>query len=117
MRNAEKLMSVSTGPTAKRNDPATSYQATESLHRAGRLSRQRRAVLYALRQNPNTTAAELAQRMADGQEGWPHRRLADLVRIGLASRGPYRLCRVTNQRCLTWRAIIIDRTLFDGGRP
>ena len=58
------------------------------------------------------TAAELATKMPTGQENWPHRRLAELVSLGYAERGPYRLCTITRQRCLTWRAIVPEKQLF-----
>ena len=103
-------------PLAHKGDPLSSYQAGEQARQSGRLSRQRRAVLAALKDFPEgRTAAELAAAMPPGQSGWAHRRLAELERFGFARRAGYRRCAVTKQKCVVWRPALPKQTLFNQG--
>lgn len=101
-------------PLSRRTDPLTSYIAAEQLGRSGRWAGQKSIVLAALKCHPGATSAELA-RAIGGDRYVPSRRLPDLERDGLVTRGPARLCRVTHQRCITWRAVQMERDLF--GNP
>ena len=88
---------------AARGDPQTSLEAASLGESSGTFGRQRDVVLRALREHPDTTPCELAKR--SGLERFMvSRRLADLSRLGLATRGAARICTEAGTRQHTWRA-------------
>lgn len=109
--NPATTPSMNSEPLSRASDPWTSYQAAEQLAKTGRWANQKAAVLAAVRTNPGSTSAELAVTMA-GDRYVPSRRLAELERDGLVTRGPARLCRVTHKNCITWRPVALERDLF-----
>lgn len=105
-------LSIQQLPLTKRNDPWSSDAAGESFHRSGRMGTQRRRVLQALRRYGPCTSAELAAAMSNIDRYGPHRRLAEIERMGLAERAGFRVCKVTKQKCQIWKATTIDHDLF-----
>mgnify|MGYP001067784061 CR=1 FL=1 len=88
-------------PGCHAGDPETSFQAAARLKASGRLGRQQRTVLEALRQCDGSTHAELGAFMG---VHWltPARRLPELERAGLVRKGTPRICRIKHSRCCTW---------------
>jgi len=88
-------------PLSHRNDPETSREAAAKLAASGKLSGQRRAVLEALRQCDGGTHGELGRVMGCD---WlvAARRLPELQRMGLVTKGEPRVCTVKGSRCTTW---------------
>lgn len=86
----------------RRLDPQTSVQAAVAI--LPRLGELQTKVLDAVRANPNRTRNELA-----GLMGWHpsevSKRLPELERLGLVSRGPERPCAVTGKACATWGVV------------
>jgi len=99
------------GPTSKTNDPITSYEAAESIRCSGKAETQRSIVLRYLRKHGPATSGELGM-LVGGDRYCCHRRLPELVVIGLVERTGYRRCRVTKKRCLVWSAIKPESTLY-----
>jgi len=91
-------------PLAARSDPATSHIAAREITMSGALDSQKRAVLDLLRiQLRPVTSAELAA--AGGLDRYMvARRLPDLNRDGLVSRGSARRCDSTGRLAITWSA-------------
>lgn len=106
---------ISDSTLAKRNDPISSYVAAEKHHRSGRMDNQRQMILKGLRQYGPITCAELAE-ILNCDRYAPHRRMCELERDGLAVRAGFRKCRVTKQKCIVWRAVRFESTLFDYAR-
>lgn len=92
---------IRTNPLSHRNDPETSREAAEKLVASGRLTGQRKAVLEALRQCDGGTHGELGRVMGCD---WlvAARRLPELRRMGLVTKGEPRICMVKGSRCTTW---------------
>ena len=110
-KKADHLQLVFFEPTAsdlaRRTDDATSHAAAASVTKSGRASRQRRAVLAAVLLNPGMTTAELAVRMSTPPKvivsrQVPGRRMIELERRGLVTRGDARLCSVNGTRARTY---------------
>jgi len=88
-------------PPSRKSDPETSVQAAQKLQRSGKWRGQKQRVFEALRRNPGSTSAELAEFMG-GDRYIPSRRLPDLARVGMVKKGKVRLCQATNSKCVTW---------------
>mgnify|MGYP001201477111 FL=1 len=86
---------------SRRTDPVTSHEAATELVDSGGAAKQRTKTLNALRTLGPCTSAELAQ-SAHMDRYVIARRLPDLARIGLASRGQRRKCRVTGRTAIVW---------------
>ena len=99
------------GPTAKTQDPHSSYLVGDSMQRSGMARTQRERVLECLRRHGPTTGAELGRLLA-GDRYAAHRRLAELERMCLAERFGFRRCNVTGKKCQVWRAVKPETTLF-----
>ena len=99
------------GPTAKTNDPISSYLMGDSIQKSGFAKTQRGRVLECLRRYGPATGAELGRLLA-GDRYAAHRRLAELERMCLAERFGFRRCNITNKKCQLWRAVKPETTLF-----
>lgn len=88
---------------ARNTDPQSSKEAAHEMVDSGRMAGQRLAVYVALKRHNNCTTQELSQ-----ASGIPvhiiGRRMTELDRMGLVSRGPQRLCKVGNRNATEWRA-------------
>jgi len=89
----------------------TSYVAGESFRRSGKAQTQRSIVLTYVRKHGPCTSGELGMLMG-GDRYACHRRLPELVKLGLAERAGYRRCRITKRRCQLWKAIRTEPMLF-----
>ncbi len=94
-------------PLARKNDPATSKAAAESLTKSGARDSDKKKVLHWLKLATHTnhlfTSAELAK-LSELPHPTVHKRLPDLRRDGLVENGPSRICSVTGRVSLTWKA-------------
>jgi predicted transcriptional regulator len=88
-------------PLARRTDPATSKAAAAAI--VPKLGELQRAVLEAVRLYPGRTRNELA-RIHDWHPSEVSKRLPELERQGLVTRGPERVCTATGRACATWTA-------------
>jgi len=87
---------------ARKTDPFTSQIGAGEAILSGRISKQERAVLAALKQFPGSTSGELAQAMR-ADRYLPSRRLPSLEGQGYVRRGILkRRCAVTNMLCIVW---------------
>jgi hypothetical protein len=94
-------------PGSHRNDPATSREAAKKLRESGGHRSQKIATLEAVRRCPGATHGELGRFMG---VDWfiPARRLSELEREGLVTKGEPRVCRVKGTKCVTWSAVAQD---------
>jgi hypothetical protein len=90
-----------TGPQARASDPETSHEAAAWLEGSGEGSRQRKAVLAAVRQTPGLTSDEIAASL-HADRHMPGRRCSELERAGLIRRGPPKPSFLTGRRGVTW---------------
>jgi hypothetical protein len=98
-----------------RHDPRTSHEAARKLEESGKLTGQRRQVLEALGRCNGVTHAVLGRFMG---LHWltPARRLPELERAGLVTKGEARICRVKGSKCVTWWTAEANRERHDGQR-
>ena len=89
---------------AHRDDPDTSREAARDVIGSGALSRQRQLVLQLVRDNPDSTSAELAA-IGNVSRHLPARRLIDLVRARLVKVSGRRRCNVNGTNMQTYVAI------------
>jgi hypothetical protein len=90
-------------PVSHAGDPATSHQAERHLRESGRLGRQLFETLAALADWPVDTPTSRELGGDDVRLQYLRaRRLSDLKRLGYVENGPSRICRRTNELCLTW---------------
>lgn len=96
------LFTAALWPTRTRTeDPLPSHQAEKEMRESGAMNAQRQAVLAYVRMYPGDTAREYdAAKILP--EGAFHRRLVELMRVGLVRRGEPRKCRVGNRSAHTW---------------
>lgn len=92
-------------PASRAKDPYSSIKAEDDLRSSGKLSEKRKAVYEALIQHPGCTAREIAE--ASGiDHPTVHKRISELEKIGLATRGPdaqgTRPCRISGKHCCVW---------------
>ena len=88
---------------ARNTDPESSKEAAREMIDSGAMASQRMQVYVALQRHNNSTARELS----DASGITVHvigRRLTELDRLGMVSRGPQRLCRIGNRNATEWRA-------------
>jgi len=88
-------------PLFRKTDPPSSRVAAQAVKDSGAFSRQKDAVRAALLAHPGSTSAELAHAMGVDRY-MTARRLPDLEEIGLAFRGPARMCLVNKGLAITW---------------
>lgn len=88
-------------PIARRGDPITSAHAAAWLTSSGFRDSQAGRVLDAVICWPKSTSAELARR-AQIDRYICARRLPELEKLGLVTRGPIAHCTVTGRAALTW---------------
>jgi predicted ArsR family transcriptional regulator len=86
---------------SRRTDPPSSAMAAAEMQLSGALSRQRRAVLDALKQHGPATSAELAARSGIGRYVCA-RRLPELRALNLVVQGKVRPCAV-GRPAVEWR--------------
>jgi hypothetical protein len=91
-------------PLARRSDPASSHLAAAEVELSGTVNRHEAIILAGVKQQPGSTADELAlvtglDRVAIGK------RLREMVRKGMLSEGPMRACRVKGRMMLTWHPV------------
>lgn len=85
------------------NDPASSYRAEERVTKSGKRATDRQIVEQAVRDWPNSTAAELHLHLFGCMDLITvRRRLDDLRKMGLAKQGEQRKCRIAGTLALTW---------------
>lgn len=94
-------LGVETRAIARHKDPGSSHAAAREHITSGRHASQMAAVLDALRAAPGSTSSEIADALRCDRYT-PSRRLPDLLRAGLVSRGDSRQCRVSGRMCVTW---------------
>lgn len=84
--------------------PATQQAAFDAIIASGRLGRAQQEVFTLLAARPlGLTRNELDRELGHGRPNASHsRRLAEMERRGVLSRGPARTCLVTGHRCETW---------------
>ncbi len=89
------------GPRCHAHDPSTSFEAIETFRSSGRLGLHHRIVLDGVRHCPGGTHSEIAEGTC---LDWLQvaRRLPELERRRLVKKGPVRLCRIKDSRCVTW---------------
>jgi len=86
-------------------DPVSSHSAAEELVESGHHGKQCTGVLLALVDNPGTTSMELAV-VANIDRHVVARRLPDLEKGGVVSRGTIRKCKVGKRLAMTWTATL-----------
>ena len=100
-------------PLSRNRDPVTSFKAADKLAKSGKYLTQKEAVLEALRRNNGATSAELAAYM--GVDRYlTARRLPDLERDALVTKGLERECKVTEDACVTWWLVTADNNKDKG---
>jgi DNA-binding transcriptional ArsR family regulator len=100
-----------TAPAARNTDPVTSHQAAREITADGSRDRQAAAILAAVRDHPDETAAELAGRLGM-ERAQTSKRLPELRRVGLVENPRdaggellTRACRVTRKTVMLWRSV------------
>ncbi len=88
-------------PAARTGDPWTSHVAAREVTKNGIRDGQARDVLFALREKPGATTAELAKRSGIDRHAVA-RRMPELEKLELVRRGEPRKCRATERSALTW---------------
>jgi|TARA_Y100000310_G_scaffold98850_1_gene96623 DNA-binding MarR family transcriptional regulator len=86
-------------------DPVSSHSAAEKLVKSGHHGKQCTGVLLALVDNPGTTSMELSI-AANLDRHLVARRLPDLEKNGVVTRGTMRRCKVGNRLATTWTATL-----------
>lgn len=82
----------------------------------GNMPQPRRALdfaLHAVRGHPEATASELALAMGETDSRHIGRRLSDLARRGLVTKGPARRCNVTGRKAAVWSVAAVRNTAPD----
>ena len=87
------------------NDPVSSHSAAEKLVESGHYGKQCTGVLLALVDNPGVTSRELAD-ISGIDLAVLFRRLPDLEKGGVVSRGTIRKCKSGNRLATTWNATL-----------
>lgn len=87
-------------PIARDGDPDTSHEAAAKITSDGTRDRQANGVLAEVNSRPGSTSAELGGGTIDRYV--MARRLPELEKLGLVSRGESRMCGKTGRRALTW---------------
>jgi hypothetical protein len=87
---------------ARNTDPETSHEAARAASRDGSISKAREVALTLVRVHGPATASELADIDQHLDSRHVGRRLPELERIGLVTRGPTRKCLVTGRNAATW---------------
>lgn len=94
-------------PMARKSDPVTSKEAAE-VHQI-KVSKRRRQVLDLVKSHPGYTSGELSRIMVTthllplrAAVEAPHKRLPELVKLGLVRMGAKRKCRESGHNAITW---------------
>jgi len=87
------------------NDPVSSFSAARELVESGHHGKQCTGVLLALVDNPGTTSMELSVIMGVDRH-LVARRLPDLEKGGVVTRGTLRKCTVGERLATTWNATL-----------
>ena len=87
------------------NDPVSSFSAARELVESGHHGKQCTGVLLALVDNPGVTSRELAD-ISGIDVHVIGRRLPDLEKGGVVSRGTIRKCKSGNRLAMTWTATL-----------
>lgn len=103
MRRNHRLPRPIDPPASRTTDPSTSHIAEAQMSASGSISAQRADVLWAVCLSPDCTAREIARACRVDRYA-TSRRLPELERHGLVTRGPTRVCRVGGRLSATWRA-------------
>jgi hypothetical protein len=86
---------------ARATDPATSWEAAETMVSSGKRALQQAAAEQAVKLNPGHTSAELARYCALDRYQLA-RRLPEAESAGLVRRGESRKCMATGHSATTW---------------
>ena len=85
-------------PLARKRDPQPSKLAASEIKLDGTLARQLQQTLNVVRVNPGMTAGEY-ESVLNFQ---CHKRLSDLLALGLVFKGLSRKCKITHRTAATW---------------
>tara|TARA_Y100000593_G_scaffold20067_1_gene40215 strand:+ start:3247 stop:3606 length:360 start_codon:yes stop_codon:yes gene_type:complete len=85
----------------RRSDPVSSRMAAEETVGTGAANRQREQVLLAIEEFGPGTSAELADRSGIDRYALA-RRLPELAKRGLVTKGSTRVCRVSGRTAIEW---------------
>jgi hypothetical protein len=87
---------------ARRSDPESSHRAGGEITVSGRREGQLLGVLALVRKYPGSTSLELAYKSFSLDRYVVARRLPELEKAGLVSRGPLKQCGISKKLALTW---------------
>lgn len=88
-------------PLAHICDAISSFKAGDRALKTRKIRKQMGRTLAAVRANPGSTSAELAAAMNTDRHQ-PARRLSQLERRGLVTKGQLKMCRICRTPCLSW---------------
>ena len=103
--SVETEVSRATLRLRRTTDPVSSHAAARELVESGHHGKQCTGVLYALVDNPGVTSRELAD-ISGIDLAILFRRLPDLEKHGVVSRGTIRKCKKGNRLATTWIATL-----------
>jgi hypothetical protein len=104
MATKQTTFNFTTWPLCRSTDPSTSRMAAEEMVGSGKIGRHEQIILNGVRNYPGWTSAELTG-VVLLRHDQIHKRMRGLVRKGLISEGPPRVCRKHGRMMVTWMAI------------
>lgn len=90
-------------PIARTGDPSTSRDSARVMSDSGVRGMMMKKAMDLLKSHPGSTSNEL-DCLGGHPNGGIRKRLADLEKIGVATKRGIRVCKISGRRCHTWEA-------------